>query len=190
MTNEPFGWWKTSTEFADFSAPELCRTRLTTFERTIRRRNAIEYAAGALVAVLFGGALIGSLAAGEWAFALAGALTLAGTAMVLVHLRRFGSNLDPNPALDCRSHLMAQLTRQQALLRKVPQWYLAPLVPGICAFYGITAAKVAQVQGWATALEGIWLPLLATALFFAFVAWLNLSAARKLDEELGRLRSA
>ncbi len=190
MTNDSFDWWKTDSEPAGFSAPDVCRTRLTTFERTIRRRNLIEYAAGALVTVLFGGAVIGSLAAGEAAFALAGAMVLAGTAFVLLHLRRHGSNLVSSPELDCRSHLIAQLTRQQALLRKVPQWYLAPLVPGICAFYGITAAKVAQVRGWAVALEGVWLPFTATVLFFGFVAWLNLAAARKLDDELGHLRAA
>lgn len=190
MTNEPFGWWKAGPESADFSAPDVCRTRLTTFERAIRRRNLIEYAAGALVAVLFGGAVIGSLAVGEWAFALAGAMVLASTAFVMLHLRRHGSNLASTPEVDCRSHLVAQLVRQQALLRMVPQWYLAPLVPGICAFYGITAAKVAQAQGWAVALQGIWLPVAATALFFGLVGWLNLAAARKLDEELGRLRAA
>ena len=85
---------------------------------------------------------------------------------------------------------MNQLTRQRDLLRRVPTWYLAPLLPGICAVYGVTVAKVALFQGWQTALAGVWQPFLVTMAFFVFVGVLNLWAARRLTQEIGAIEAS
>ena len=145
MSNDPLSFWTGSSADARFSDPEACARRSTRFERTIRRRNLIESAAGGVVIVLFTAGAVAAASVGEWAFAAAGALVGAGTAFILWHLHRRGSNLVRRPEDDCRTHLLGQLARQRDLLRRVPQWYLAPLLPGICAVYGITAAKVAEM---------------------------------------------
>lgn len=189
MTNDPRSFWNAEPVSAQFSDPAVVARRSTRFARTVRRRNLIEGAAGVLVIGLFGAGALAAASIGEWAFAGAGAMVVAGTVFILWHLIRHGSNLARRPEEDCRSHLLGQLTRQRDLLRRVPFWYLAPLLPGICAVYGITAAQVAQAQGWAVALEGIWMPFTATMGFFGLVAWLNYAAARKLDKELRRLRA-
>lgn len=189
MQNDPFQWWTSSPVEAGFTDPDALRTRATTFERTVRRRNLIEGAAGVLVIGLFVSGSVAAATVGEWALALAGALIVAGTAFILWHLFRSGSNLARRPEHDCRTHLLNQLVRQRDLLRRVPQWYLAPLLPGICAVYGITAAKVAGAQGWDVAISGIWLPFAATMAFFLFVGWLNLWAARRLSREIAAIEA-
>ena len=190
MQNDPFQWWTSSQVEAGFTDPDAVRARATKFERTIRRRNLIETAAGVVVIALFAMGMATAASEGEWALVLAGAMVVTGTAFVLWHLHRRGSNLVRYPEEDCRTHLLAQLTRQRDLLREVPRWYLAPLVPGICAIYAITATKVAENRGWETALSGVWQPFVATMAFFVFVAWLNWWAARRLAREISALETA
>lgn len=187
MTEHPVAFWKD--EFADarFSDPAACSLRATRFETTIRRRNLIEYAAAVLVILSFGAASVLSAQRGEWAIAVTFAMTIAAAVFVVAKLRRDGSMQQRRPETSCRDHLRAQLVRQRDLLRGVPKWYLAPFVPGLLCFYYIVTARVAQAHGWQVALEGIWVQLAATAIFFAFVAWLNLFAARRIDREIAAL---
>lgn len=190
MSNDPLSFWTGNASEARFSEPHACARRSTRFERTIRRRNLVEGAAGVLVIALF---TIGTLAAAsvrEWAFAAACALVVAGTAFILWHLHRRGSNLVRRPEDDCRTHLVNQLTRQRDLLRRVPTWYLAPLLPGICAVYGVTVARAAMFQGWQTAFAGVWQPFLATMAFFVLVAGINLWAARRITQEIGAIEAS
>lgn len=190
MSNDPLSFWTGNDSEARFSDPQACARRSTRFERTVRRRNLIEGAAGVLVIALFAVGALAAASVGEWAFAAACALVVAGTAFILWHLHRRGSNLVRRPEDDCRTHLVNQLTRQRDLLRRVPTWYLAPLLPGICAVYGVTVTKVAMFQGWQTALSGVWQPFLATMAFFVFVGVLNLWAARRLTREIGAIEAS
>ena len=189
MTNDPRSFWTAEPVSAQFSDPAVVTLRATRFSRTVRRRNLIEGAAGVLVIGLFGAGTFAAASIGEWAFAGAGAMVVAGAVFILWHLFRHGSNLARRPEDDCRSHLLGQLARQRDLLRRVPFWYLAPLLPGVCAVYGITAFKVAETQSWETALGGVWQPFLATMAFFAFVGVLNLWAARRLSREIGAIEA-
>ena len=189
MTNDPRSFWNAEPVSAQFSDPAVVARRSTRFARTVRRRNLIEGAAGVLVIGLFGAGALAAASIGEWAFAVAGALVVAGTVFILWHLIRHGSNLARRPEEDCRSHLLGQLARQRDLLRRVPFWYLAPLLPGVCTVYGIAAFKVAEAQGWETALGGVWQPFLATMAFFVFVGGLNLWAARRLSREIGAIEA-
>lgn len=187
MTQLPIPTWTKAASTADFTDPARLAHYTTRFERSIRRRNAIEYAAGALVVAAF--SLAGAQAAifGLWPFALALWLTVAGTLYVIWKLRRDGS-VEPAPSeLPCREHLRSQLERQRRLLRAVPRWYLAPLAPGIVGIYGLVIAGVARNHGLMVALEGVWLPLVATAGFFGFVAWLNFAAAKRIERQIHAL---
>ncbi len=187
MTDLPFPEWGSAAHDAQFSQARSCETRATRFERRIRVRNAIEYIAGALVALLFGGATIAALLRGEIAFALGFLLVLAGTAAVLWNLHRRGANLERHPEDTCRAHLRRQYEHQRAALAAVPAWYIGPLLPGTLAIYATVTAKVAEKAGWATALSGIAGPAAITFGLFAAIALANLWGARRLAREIAAL---
>lgn len=190
MTQDPFNFWTREQSDANFSEPGACRARTTRFEKSIRRRNLLEYAAAALVVGVFGALGVFFASEGMWALAVTVAMTVAAAIFVVAKLHRDGSALARTPEANCRDHLRSQLVRQRDLLRGVPKWYLAPFVPGLVGFYFVVTANVAEIHGWATALEGVWLKIAATAAFFVFVGWLNLHAARKLDREIAALDRA
>ncbi len=187
MSNSLPSAWRQCAADAAFPDAGICAIRATRFERTIRRRNAIEYIAGVAVIALFAVGALWTLSLGLWDFAAACLMVLGGTIFVLWQLHRSGSFRERRPEQSCREHLRNQLVRQRELLRRVPLWYLAPLVPGIGAVYGFTVSRVASRIGWLPALEGVWAPLAGTVAFFGFVAWLNLFAARRLDREIRAL---
>ena len=190
MTQDPFNFWTRENSDANFSEPGACRARSTRFEKSIRRRNLLEYAAGALVVVVFGALAVFFAGEGEWALSATVAMTVAAAISVVSKLHRDGSAQSRSPEASCKDHLRSQLVRQRDLLRGVPTWYLAPFVPGLVGFYLVVTANVAEVQGWAAALEGVWFKFVATAAFFIFVGWLNLHTARKLDREIAALDRA
>lgn len=190
MTDKPFSFWTSQNTAASFSEPGACQARATAFEKKIRRRNVIEYAAGGLVIVLFGAMAVMAASVGEWLFAAAGLAIGIAAIFVIAKLHRDGSAQPRVPEQTCREHLRAQLVRQRDLLRSVPKWYLAPFVPGLLGFYLVVTAKVAEVQGWTVAIDGVWLKVTGTAAFFVFVGWLNLYAAKKIDREIGALDRA
>jgi len=72
----------------------------------------------------------------------------------------------------------AEMRRQARLLRWVPLWYLAPLLPGMAlVFWSERAGSPVKA---AIAAGGI-------VLVFAFVAWLNVRAARQLERDADAL---
>ncbi len=187
MTDKPFDFWTECGRAAEFSQPQACEQRATRFERTIRNRNAIEYAAGALTSVLFSAMTITAALKQEWLFAGSGLMCLAAIVFVIVKLYRFGSNLERRPELNCREHLRAQFERQRKLLHGVPLWYIAPIGLGILSVYGVVTFEVAQRAGWDRALNGIALPLGVTVAFLVGIAALNLWAARTLKRRVAEL---
>ena len=190
MTDNPFNFWTSEQATANFSEPGVCQARTTRFERSIRCRNLLEYAAAALVVVAFGALGVFFASEGMWALAATVAMTVAAAIFVVAKLHRDGSNQTRLPEASCRDHLRSQLVRQRDLLRGVPKWYLAPFVPGLLGFYFFVTANVAELHGWQVAIEGVWFKLAATAGFFVFVGWLNLHAARRLDREIAALDMA
>lgn len=190
MTEDRFRFWTERALTATFSEPGECETRATAFERTVRRRNMMEYAAGALVIVLFGALGVMFASAGEWLIAATNIAMVSAAIFVIAKLQRDGSVQARLPEQSCRDHLRGQLARQRDLLRGVPKWYLAPFLPGLLGFYIVITAKVAEHQGWDAAVEGVWLKVAGTLAFFVFIAWLNLHAARKIDREIGALDRA
>ena len=100
------------------------------FERKVRRRNLIEYVAGAIVIPIAGaGVLFGHFG---WMMRAGWALAILGIAFILWQLHRRASPRR-TPVGDTPESLLdfqrAELVRQRDALRGVPVWYLLPLVP-------------------------------------------------------------
>ena len=187
MTTPPLKQWCEAAPDAAFIAPADCSRRANRFARNIRIRNAIEYAAGGLVLVLFGSSSIGAAIKGEWLIALSLALVVGGTLVILRNLYRRASNLERQPEEPCLAHLRRQYAQQYAALRAVPSWYIGPLIPGCALLYIAVAAGVAEVAGWPNALSGIAGPAAVTFGIFAAIALLNLLSARGLKRKLDAL---
>ncbi|TMM49881.1 hypothetical protein [Qipengyuania marisflavi] len=190
MSYHPQDFWLSQENDAAFSTAGICEKRNSRFERTVRRRNLLEFAAGLVVILTMGSAAIAAMIASDFLMAGAQASLVFGVVAVLWKLRCDGSNLVRTPEMPCRDYFRHQLVRQRDLLRTVPKWYLAPMIPGVLAIYGLVTAQVASRHGWATALDGVWLPLGGTALFFGFVAWLNAKTAQGLDQQIAALDAA
>lgn len=184
MSTPPLAIWLSDDEPASFSDPADCKRRAARFEKTIRRRNWLEYAVGVVALVCFAASSVGAFAKGEPLIGAASALSVLGIAVVLVQLHRRASLLPPKPEAPCLDHIAAQYHRQYKALRAVPIWYLGPLVPGMAAFYAAVGYEVAQAVGWRTALEGLFYPAIITVTLFAAIALANWLAARSLKRKL------
>lgn len=190
MANDLQHIWRADSGPGTFTNPEDLMHRSTAFERTIRRRNIVEYAAGALIVLLATPAAVLFVTMGEPWLAISLGLTAAGAAIVMWNLHRRASAQKRRPEEDCRNHLVAQHRRQAEALRKVPLWYIGPLLPGVLGVYATVASKaVGQVDTWEIVTE-IGRPLGITLAFFGFVIWLNLRAARKLERQVEELEAA
>lgn len=187
MSLPPLPAWQSAANDAHFSDPAACALRASKFERTIRIRNLVEYAAGGLAMVLFGASAIGAISKGETLIGMAMMLTMIGVAVVLGGIARRASNLDRRLEEPCLDHLARQYRRQFEALTRVPLWYIGPLVPGIIALFAAVAAGVAEVAGWQAALAGITQPALIVGGVFAAIIALNLMAARRLRRDLERI---
>lgn len=187
MTTPPLPEWCDAAPDAAFTAPVDCSRRADRFARIVRIRNMIEYAAGALVLVLFASASIGAGVKGEWLIALSLALVVAGTLVVLRGLYVRAGSLERLPEEPCLAHLRRQYARQYGALRAVPVWYIGPLIPGCVLLYVAVAAGVAEVAGWRDALSGIAGPAAITFGIFAGIALLNLIGARGIKRKLDAL---
>lgn len=189
MSTVPFPQWCDAARGAAFTPPTDCASRAETFERRIRRRNIIEYLAGAFVAVLFGASTVAAMVKGETLIAAALAAIVVGTGLVMWNLYQRASNLVRRPEEACLDHLRRQYAQQYKALRSIPKWYLAPLIPGIAMFYAVVTVKVAENAGWERALEGIAGPLAFTIAVFALVGAANWWAARILKRKLDALNA-
>lgn len=184
MSIPPTALWQSTGTDATFSDPSDCDRRATKFERQIARRNLIEYAAGAIVILLFGSLAIGALVAGEWLIASAGFLTIAGTALVVWSLHRRASNLDRRPEDACIVHLRRQYHHQYEALSAVPRWYVGPLLPGMALFYFAVGKRVADSIGWTEALRSMLSPAAITLGILVTVVLANHIAARILKRRI------
>jgi hypothetical protein len=187
MNPFPIPDWAEEVDDAQFTDPALIQTRAAKFERTIRRRNVLEYAAGALAGALLALFSLGAALTGEFLIAAASALCAIGLGIILWQLDARASVLPARPEAACLDHLRRQYERQYQALVTVPKWYLAPLLPGILAFYGAVTLRVAQAAGWSAALDGMWWPLGASFGVFGAIALANWWAARALKRQIERI---
>lgn len=190
MTAPPIKEWHSLESSAQFSDPSDCARRADRFERQVRMRNAIEYAACVLVVLLFGGGAIATLIAGETMIALSLLLVVAGTIIVARNLHRRASNLARIAEDPCLDHLRRQYRRQYDALRSVPVWYIGPLLPGVILLYAVITYKVARVSDAASALAGLAGPAAVTFGLFGVVIVANILAARAIRRKLDELDQA
>ncbi|GAB5347590.1 hypothetical protein [Alteriqipengyuania sp. 357] len=190
MTDDLRHIWQAESAAQTFTDPEELVRRSTGFERTIRRRNLIEYVAGALLLCLEVPAFVMFVAIGEPMMAGAMVLMALGTLLVLWNQYKRASMQRRRPEEDCRSHLVSQYRRQAEALRTVPLWYIGPLLPGVLGVYGTVVFKaIGEVDAWDILAE-MGPPFGATLAFFGFVIWLNLRAARSLRRQAEELEAA
>lgn len=160
----------------------------------IRRRDAIEYAASAIVVVAFG--WIG-YALDDALFRIACAVIIFGTLVVARNL--WTRRVRPDLALLGQAshiHYRAQLVRQRDSLASVWRWYLGPFVPGLLLFQFAVWRLTAQVMGPTDATIGLLPTALPIFAVFLGIHWLNRMAAQRmtrlieaLDREIDPLNS-
>lgn len=160
------------------------RARNHAFDRTIRRRNRLEYGAAILVVLVFGAR---ALLTGHAVTRVGCLLAVAGTLFVVEVLRRRGSP-GPEPPGEVGlqtgvARLRTELVRQRDLLRGVWAWYLAPLVPGLA----VLIAGEIHLHPERAAFVGIYAA--CCTLLFAGIGWLNMRAAAELQREIEALEA-
>jgi hypothetical protein len=177
-------WQERERQPIELAVDQIAR-RADAFRRTIRRRNAREYVAAAVVVAVFGAYAV---LADAVLVRVACATTIAGALYVAYYLRRYGAPEPADLAVCTADHLALhrrQLERQRDLLASIWRWYLGPLVPGLVLF---AVSKPIEESKFAT---GSWIgaaiSLSVGALVFVGIAKLNRMAARRLQREIDAL---
>ena len=174
--------------------PEELRSRISNFERTIRRRNLREYLAAAFV--------LGVFAYYAWIFPtlllrIGCGLLIVGTTYVISQLHRRASArpVPVNMGLqNCLDFQRSQLASQRDALNAVWSWYLLPFVPGMAVFLiglfqftkNITEAAGKPFHAGA-ALLGFAIVTGCVTAIFILIGMLNHRAARKLQLQIDDL---
>ncbi len=177
-------WTAQHTDARAPSPAELIeRARL--LRRRVWRRDATEYAAGALAAGVFGWM---GLASPDWGVRIACLVQIVGLLLVMRNLwtRR---PVDDPAALDrdALSHLRALLTAQRDALASVGRWYIGPMLPGMILFLGAVSRVTATNTGWGPALIVAALAAAIVCGVLYGVLRLNRHAARTLDDQIAAL---
>jgi len=165
---------------------ENVHARAGTFQRRIRRRNLIEYAAGAVAISVFA----------WYIYALPGLMVkigsgfcIAGILFILWQLhRRIGAEILPETSgLGLIDFHRRALARQRDGLRTVWKWYIAPVIPG---FLTMTAGFYfdAPEPMRAAVLYDLFTRLVPfLVLVTGYVLFVNARGARKLQKRIDEL---
>ena len=156
------------------------------FQSRVRTRNYTEYAAAALVIVLFGWVAFLVPDAIVKAGALLTALGAAYVACALYRKAR-AAEWQPDGGKPLMDFHRMELARQRDALATVPRWYLAPFVPGMLLFVGgVSFASDTGMPLLARAIQfGVSVSIVS--IVFVGVAWLNRRAVKQLDAEIAAL---
>lgn len=187
MSLPPFPQWTALGRDARFTDPAQLAMLTNQFERQIRRRNWIEYAAGTIGVLLSCGLGLFFAAKGEWALAAPNGVLGIGFVIVMRNLSRRAGRLARFPEEPCIDHLRRHYRQQADALRSVGAWYVGPLVPGLVAIQGAVTWSLAQARGWTYALEELAGPAALLAVIVIAVIALNRWAARDLEAKLAAL---
>jgi len=166
-------------------SPEELGRRARHLDRRVRRRNALEYGAGAIPILVFGAMAIAPV---EPLMRLAAVVIVLGVLVVVCGIhRRAGASRAEDWAAPILDHHRAQLVRQRDALGSVWRWYLAPLVPGLVLLFASVWRNVHDTAGASAATARIIPPVLIAAIVFAGIHWLNRVAARRLTRAIAAL---
>lgn len=177
-------WTAQHTDARAPSPAELIeRARL--LRRRVWRRDATEYAAGALAGGLF---VWMGFVSPDWGVRIACLVQIAGLLLVMRNLwiRR---PVDNPTALDrdALSHLRALLIAQRDTLASVGRWYIGPMLPGMILFLAAVSRVTATKTGWEPALIVAALAAAMVGGIVYGVLKLNRHAARTLDDQIAAL---
>ncbi|MGD0669594.1 MAG: hypothetical protein ABSB23_18705 [Bryobacteraceae bacterium] len=166
---------------------EEIRRRAGKFQRRIRWRNAREYAAVAIVVIIFGFYL-------KWfpnPVARAGSvMIIAGALYVAYQLHRRGSSeaMPAGGAFEpCLGFHRRALERQRDALASVWSWYLGPMIPGLAVFLVGSAVATPIPLPYLVLVTVMRAAVVGTV--FWLVAKLNHGAARKLQAQIDELKA-
>jgi hypothetical protein len=121
-------WQGQATEYDPMTLAAI-HEKARTLQARIKRRNAIEYIASAVVILGFIPTLLHH---GSWLMRAGGACIIAATLFVVWELhRRAAAASVPETGEPAANVYRAELARQRDALRSVGAWYLAPFVPGM-----------------------------------------------------------
>lgn len=177
--------WQGEQEAPLILSVEQLRQRSWQFRRRLWMRNAAEYGAAAVIAVVNGFYM--------WLFhsmlmRVGAALMMVGLVYIVLQLHRRGSAralpLAAAPSLD---FLIGELSRQRDLLRNVWEWYLLPLFPGITVFL-FGASKLRDAGGSLIVPErSIVMTTALVVVGFALIAFANRANSRGLQRQIDAL---
>ncbi len=168
------------------------RVRAKAFEKKIRRRNFIEYAASVFVTVAF--AWYATLPIGAWPlWPIANIMIIAGILVVVVNLHRKTRAATPPSGASAEALVdfqRAEFVRQRDALKTTWRWYIFPIIPGLVLWFiamGLGFASAAGDLGRAFIVLGG--AGLAALLVFAAIVLLNLLGAAHLQRQIDALDS-
>lgn len=178
-------------ETGNFAMPlEEVRRKARGFQKTIRRRNMMEYAASILVLIVFGGV---ALTVPDWGVRAGAALIMLGTLYVVWKLHtmaRAAGAAEMDAALSLTDFHKGELLRQRAALATVWRWYLMPFVPGMIVFLSAVSFASDNPAPLAAKLTVFLFSLGIVGALFAGIAWLNGRAVKALDAEIAALEES
>lgn len=166
---------------------EEIRHRAGKFQRRIWWRNAREYAAVAIVIVVFGYYC-------KWvpnAVARAGSVMIIAGALYVayqLHRRASSEDLPAGGAFEpCLGFHRRALERQRDALANVWSWYLGPMIPGLALF--LVGTGVAEPIPLRYRVLAAVIRAAVVGTVFWLVAKLNHRAARKLQAQINELKA-
>jgi hypothetical protein len=183
--NDPRTLWAADDAHLPPLDPARLRQRSDALHRRVKRRNAIEYAAAAAIAPIFGWV---GWTVGDTLLAIACAAVIAGTALIVFNLwRRRSREMPAAMAVPALAFHRDQLVRQRDALAGVWRWYLAPLVPGMALFLAAIYRMLRTTMPAGTAIVGIAPSATVIVAIFVAIHFVNRAASRRLDREIAAL---
>jgi hypothetical protein len=159
---------------------DAVRAAARRFDRRIRLRNGLEYAACLLVIVCFARYVV---LFPTPLMRLGSVLVILGTLVVAWEMRKRASSRGAPNALAGVDFHRRQLERQRDALRWAWAWYVAPFLPGMAVFRWGVETELGLAAPFARGLVAN----LAIGAVLLGVVLLNLHAARKLQRQIDRL---
>jgi hypothetical protein len=183
---DPQELWQSQAAEYDPMTLAAIHEKARAFQARIRRRNAIEYVASAVVILGF---LPAVLYRGSWMMQAGGALIIAATVFIAWQLHRRGSaRTVPEGGESLVNFHRTELIRQRDAVGSVARWYLAPMVPGM-ALLLLGRWFQSHATRWSLGADHfiILLVALIAGLVFLVVWLLNQRAAERLQRRIDEL---
>lgn len=172
--------WKSQPLDAETVSLDAIRGAAKGFHATILRRNRQEELAGYLVMLIFG---VFAWLQESTTMRIGCILIIPGTLVMLYQLRKraaIGALPGQDVAGTYVEYFRAELVHQRDALRAIWLWGIAPAVPGIAVLVWGMAEQ--DPSGFP------WMPMVAMFVVpFGVVFWMNLAAARKMQQKIDDL---